>query len=386
MLFFNMPQVTFFVRSNNDAAQSSVLYCRITIRQQTAEFSTKEKIERRYWDQRTQTYKPKNKVARQYYAALIDSLRFKIKTLSLIHPEGDLHPRTIIRKLTEKPQDNHPKLSELCETYIAELRGAASGTIRAHRIKLQNLIDYQNSCKEVFTTKTFSLAQANRFIEWFQNRADTVKVSTASRNVMFYKKAMEHAQQTGKLESYELAAFRPRHDKIEPPVYLTIDDVMKIAQHPFQSLFLSQCRDLFLFQVSTGLSFGDLYSGYRIDETPAGKVIQGKRSKNGQAYFVPLDDFGTAMLEKYQGKLPRYQNEPYNRALKEIAAITGINKRITTHTARKTFATLRDADGWSRESVAKMLGHRSVKTTETYYLGETFDRVVRELEQRKMSM
>jgi site-specific recombinase XerD len=65
--------------------------------------------------------------------------------------------------------------------------------------------------------------------------------------------------------------------------------------------------------------------------------------------------------------LPVLSNQKYNDYLKEIADICGINKKMTTHTARHTFATtITLSNGVPMESVSKMLGHKNLKTTQHY--------------------
>ena len=65
--------------------------------------------------------------------------------------------------------------------------------------------------------------------------------------------------------------------------------------------------------------------------------------------------------------LPIPANQKCNDDLKEIAAICGIEKRLTFHLARHTFATtVTLTNGVPIESVSKMLGHRSLKTTQVY--------------------
>jgi site-specific recombinase XerD len=65
--------------------------------------------------------------------------------------------------------------------------------------------------------------------------------------------------------------------------------------------------------------------------------------------------------------LPVYSNQKYNAYLKEIASVCGIKKNLTTHLARHTFATtVTLSKGVPIESVSKMLGHRSLKTTQIY--------------------
>jgi len=78
------------------------------------------------------------------------------------------------------------------------------------------------------------------------------------------------------------------------------------------------------------------------------------------------------IIEKYSGKstngsiLPVLTIIWYNSQLKRIAAQCNINKKMTSHLARHTFATLTLTKGVSIESVSKMLGHTSISTTEIY--------------------
>jgi site-specific recombinase XerD len=55
-----------------------------------------------------------------------------------------------------------------------------------------------------------------------------------------------------------------------------------------------------------------------------------------------------------------------NDYLKEIGDICGINKKLTFHTARHTFATMMLNNGASLESVSEMLGHSSLRQTQHY--------------------
>lgn len=78
-------------------------------------------------------------------------------------------------------------------------------------------------------------------------------------------------------------------------------------------------------------------------------------------------------MRKYENKLPEGQllpiisNQKTNDYLKEIADIIGINKHLTFHTARHTFATtVCLTNGVPLESLQKMLGHTSIKTTQIY--------------------
>src|SRR5690606_19257065 len=65
--------------------------------------------------------------------------------------------------------------------------------------------------------------------------------------------------------------------------------------------------------------------------------------------------------------LPIKSNQRFNGYLKEIADICGIDKNLTPHTARHTFATtVTLANGVPLETVSAMLGHKSIRTTQIY--------------------
>ncbi len=382
-MLFQMPQIHFFLRSNNDLAKTNVLYCRVTINYDSSEFSTKEKISRENWDQKKQFYHSKNKKETQFINALMDSIRYKIKTTAFMLDQDTLTAKQLI----ELSSKNRTVVKEIpllivISDFICSVKKVVPNTIRNHWIKYNNLKEFEKETGSKFVPSNFDVLSAHKFITWFQDRAKTKNVDTANRNILFFKQALQWAVNRGELKTFALLPFQGEKDKIQPPVFLTTDEVIKLIEYEFQSPMLRNCKDLYLFQIATGLSYCDLWSEFTVKESPSGKVLQGVRNKNEQTFFVPLDELGCALLAKYGNQFPVYCNAVYNRVLKEIAGVLGINKRLTTHTGRKTFATLRDADGWSRESVSRMLGHKNIKTTEVYYLGQSNERIMNEFEKR----
>ena len=100
------------------------------------------------------------------------------------------------------------------------------------------------------------------------------------------------------------------------------------------------------------------------------------RQKTDNMCNIPLLQLPQMILEKYATHpeclrkdvlLPVYQNQTMNAYLKQIATICGINKTLTTHTARRTFATvIALANNVSLANVSKMLGHTTVRMTQRY--------------------
>lgn len=100
--------------------------------------------------------------------------------------------------------------------------------------------------------------------------------------------------------------------------------------------------------------------------------IMTKRQKTNVQSNILLLDIPKKIIEKYKGKtkngrlIPILSNQRMNSYLKEIADVCGINKNLTYHLARHTFATMSLSKGVPIETVSKMLGHTNIKTTQIY--------------------
>ena len=152
-----------------------------------------------------------------------------------------------------------------------------------------------------------------------------------------------------------------------------------ITEKRFVSERLNQVRDVFLFSCYTGLAYADVNKLKR-SEISTGidsqKWIFTTRQKTDTASRIPLLPVALDLLKKYEdypacineGKLlPVLSNQKMNAYLKEIADVCGIQKELTFHIARHTFATtVTLANGVSIESVSKMLGHKNIRTTQHY--------------------
>ena len=137
---------------------------------------------------------------------------------------------------------------------------------------------------------------------------------------------------------------------------------------------LENVKDVFLFSCFTGLSYIDIANLTEKDivTIDVKKWIVTSRHKTGIPCHVPLLDIPQKILDKYskndnKGKLlPLPSNQKMNAYLKEIADVCGIEKNLTCHVARHTFATLTLTLGASIETVSKMLGHSNITTTQIY--------------------
>ncbi len=162
-------------------------------------------------------------------------------------------------------------------------------------------------------------------------------------------------------------------------VYLTEEELEKIAAKEMVTERLSQVRDIFLFCCLTGLAYTDVQQLSKANITTG---IDGEqwlaiqRQKTGTPTRLPLLPSASEILDRYKQHpqciyknrlLPVLSNQKMNAYLKEIMDVCGIQKSVTFHTARHTFATtVTLLNGVPMESVSKMLGHTSIKTTQHY--------------------
>ncbi|WP_243732607.1 site-specific integrase [Pedobacter metabolipauper] len=162
-------------------------------------------------------------------------------------------------------------------------------------------------------------------------------------------------------------------------VYLNEEEINQIANKPLTSGRLAQVRDVFLFCCYTGLAYVDvknLKRGDIVTGIDGEKWISIKRQKTNVPSRIPLLPAASTILNQYQNNriclntgmlLPVSSNQKMNSYLKEIADFCGIQKQITFHIARHTFATtVTLLNGIPIESVSKMLGHTNIQTTQHY--------------------
>ena len=166
-----------------------------------------------------------------------------------------------------------------------------------------------------------------------------------------------------------------REEKVKVAT-LTFDEILSMYHKEFTIPRLERVRDVYVFCCFTGLAFIDvstLKEEHIVTDEFGNKWIDKDRIKTGVNSIVPLTEIPLAILEKYKNANPNSEfllpvdlNQKMNSYLKEIADVCGINTRLTTHTARHTFATLLITNHVTLTNVSTMMGHSSTVMTERY--------------------
>ncbi len=180
------------------------------------------------------------------------------------------------------------------------------------------------------------------------------------------------------LEKDPFAKYKQHFDKVER-FYLTKEELSAIENKKFSIERLQTVKDLFIFSCYTGLAYIDTMN------LTAGNIVKGidgndwlitSRQKTDTDVRIPLLPQAEELIKKYHNHpkavnygtlFPIISNQKLNAYLKEIADLCNINKAITFHIARHTFATtVTLSNGVPIESVSKMLGHTTIRSTQVY--------------------
>ncbi len=192
--------------------------------------------------------------------------------------------------------------------------------------------------------------------------------------VQRFRTVFKVAQDNGWVTTNPFGGFKIKFEDIHRDC-LTGEELNTIMEKRLASERLEKIRDLFIFSCFTGLAYADVKDLKKSDLVQyEGKTwIDGSRIKTGIEFDVPLLDIPMEILNKYADHSSRGRlldipsNQKVNDYLKEIAAVCGIEKPLTYHVARHTFATtITLENGVALETVQKMLGHKSIRTTQIY--------------------
>lgn len=233
-----------------------------------------------------------------------------------------------------------------------------------------------------YNVSDFPIKQVNHeFIteyEYFLKAVRKCSHNTAIKYLTNFKKIMRICLGNGWIDKDPFINYRFHLKEVEREILLE-HEIQAIADKDFATSRLDQVRDVFLFCCFTGLAYSDvkkLTRDHVIIGIDGERWIKVNRTKTDTRSSIPILPSAQAILDKYANHpkccaekrlLPVNSNQKMNDYLKEIAAVCEIEKNITFHIARHSFATtVTLQNDVPIESVSKMLGHKSIRTTQHY--------------------
>lgn len=202
--------------------------------------------------------------------------------------------------------------------------------------------------------------------EWFHDGTRTdVSVHTYHKHLRKVTRYLRMADMIP-ADPYERVKINRGKSKERQP--LTEDELTKMRKMNLDDK-LDPVRDLFIFSAYTGLAYCDVQAfnfDLMTEKIDSMYYIDGQRLKTDTRFFTPILKPAMEVLKKYHFNLPKITNQKGNDYLHIIQNAMGLHKRLTFHVARHSFATLAISHGVPIEDVARMLGHKDVRTTQIY--------------------
>jgi site-specific recombinase XerD len=370
------------------------IYVRLTVEGKRFEYSSKKFIEPSKWSNELSRMKGNSEEARSINSLLdftknqINEIQFELLKDNITLNIEEFKNRLLGTKIRERMlipifKEHNSKIKELLGIEYAP------GTLERYETSLKhtsNFLFWKYNITDINIDKI-----DHAFITDYEFYLRTVRKcanNTAVKYIKNFNKIIRLCLANDWLDKNPFANYKSKVKEVER-VYLSEGEIQNIINKDFKTERLSLVRDIFLFSCFTGLAYIDvknLTKSHISIGIDGDKWIFTHRQKTETASKIPILSVKQMIIDKYENHpqsvyeeklLPILSNQKMNAYLKEIAAVCEIEKELTFHIARHTFATtVTLTNGVPIESVSKMLGHKNLRTTQHY--AKVLDRKVSE--------
>lgn len=377
--------VLFWVRKSKISSDGMMpIYVRFTVNTVRESFSSGKKVRPEHWNDELgiavkscPDYKSINAYVQQTTRELekhYDRLRENGSLVTAAMLKESYLPNPTAQKSLMQAFDLHN--NEFAE--LVSIDKAANGTLVRYKRSKRKAEEFllKKLKKNDISLSDIKFEMAPAFYHYLI--MNDIDENTSKQYVKTLKQVLKKAVNSGWLSANPLNGFKCGY--VDPErEFLEIHEIMAIYEKEFNVKRLEEVRDVYIFCCFTGYAYETTYNLepeniYRgLDDQ---LWISKDRKKTGTKESVPLLPITLDIISKYKSHpycvkhnklLPVNSNYKYNAYLQEIADMCDITKHLTTHTARHTFATTITLENdVPIETVSKMLGHKSIRTTQIY--------------------
>ncbi|AOM80993.1 site-specific integrase [Pedobacter steynii] len=360
---------------------------RLTVDSKRAELSLGQKINPKLWNQEAGIANGNSAIAQQINATIL-RVKSRLKQhYDQLCTQNDYVSSAMVKQafLGKQTPTEKKSLIQTIDFVIEKLakkvdkKARSIGTLKRWGVtkrKIQAFLKFEYKIQDM-TLDTVAYAFAEDFTDFLMLEQDL-----QSNTAMKYVKNAKHVFKTAvernwllrnPIEGYKCTYLNPDRD------ILNEDEIMLLYNKSLTIPRLAEVRDVYLFMCFTGYAFKDTHN---LSPEHIVKFFDGEdwiiknREKTWCRENVPLLPIAKEMIVRYKNHpvcladntlFPIKSNQKFNAYLKEIMEICGIEKELTSHTARHTFATtVTLANGVPLETVSALLGHKSIRTTQIY--------------------
>ncbi|MFN3753733.1 site-specific integrase [Flavobacterium sp.] len=381
----NIANIFYLKRAKPNSKGLVPIFQRITVNGQRIERSTGKYIEAELWSPQTAKLKGKTEQSRSiniHLHKLLTEVLDAEKDLILHRREVNYaNMKMVLTGKQEKERTIVPIFQEHNDRIQALVPTGefAQGTVERYKTTLNHFKSFLESKFKVADIAIDKIDYA--FImefDFFLRTQRSCKNNTSIKYIKNFQKIFNICLNNEWITKDIFKKYKPKPTIVDRD-YLTEPELLNVQSKKFATPRLILVRDIFIFSCYTGLAYIDVQNlspaniSIGIDGS---KWIFTTREKTDGPSNIPLLPVVEELIEKYKNHpnavnknrvMPILSNQRMNGYLKEIADVCGINKELTFHVARHTFATtVTLSNGVPMESVSKMLGHRSLKSTQIY--------------------
>lgn len=377
----------FWLQSTRAINGQALIYIRITVDGKRANLSSKKRIPIHLWCPTKKKAKGNTALARQInlYLEEVNSKLFQIYQ-DLKFKEEYITAKLIKSYYTGENNNNGKTLVDIIEYHRLKIENTLTqGTIKNFKVTesyVKKFLEIKKNTTDIYLTKLNYefLTDFQMYLNelWPVGHPNSLSHNTVMKHIQRLRKIVTLAYHLEWIDKDPFIRWRTTFNKTNRQ-FLSETELYKLEEKDFALDRLDRVRDLFVFSCYTGISYVDIMTltpEHLILGIDGGNWIITKRQKTKTVVKMPLLPKALEIIQKYKSHpittvteslLPLITNQKLNSFLKEVADHTGINKNLTFHMARHTFATtVALSNGMPIETVSKILGHTKIATTQIY--------------------
>lgn len=387
-----MPQARFVLKQPN-ATEKTLIYLFYNFDNYRLKYSTGEKINPKYWNIKKQ--RAKETVQFREYPEFNQKLNNIETAVNNAYrklendKEANLTPELLKKTLnTELSKSTGPKKLGLLDWMNLEIEimkaNQKKGSIQVYKALVNHLTDFSKTRRYKLFFETITIDFYEQFKEYLLCEKKLL-TNTVGKQIKTLKTFLNLATEKGVNTNlaYKSRLFKSLQENVDH-IYLTEEELDKLSQLDLSGKkYLDRVRDLFLIGCHTGLRFSD-FTQLKKENLQKDKktfFFNVKTTKTSERVVIPVKSVVKEIWDKYNGELPRaISNQKMNEYVKEMAKFSGITESVivkktsgketrvsikpkcdlvSTHTARRSFATNAYLSGIPAISIMKLTGHRT---------------------------
>lgn len=383
-----MAKTNFYLK-NPDADSESLIYLFFSFDGKRLKYSTARSVSPKHWNASSQRMK-KSLTDAKGFNLYLDKIERHVKAFYLnLNLEGksvtcDKLRTMLDEELNREGKQKAESFMQLVEQFIHVLKPTMKpNTIKKYNTLKNHLNDFQKHSRKRLTFEGIDPAFYEQFVVYLMEEKELIN-NSIGKYIQTLKTFLNWATERGHNQSMAYRKFKVMKEEADT-IYLTELEVMHLLNMDIKSERLQKVRDLLCFACFTGLRYSDLV---RVNQnTVIGNKIHLRAVKTKDSLIIPISNHAQKILDRHEGILPQISNQKFNKYIKELGELAGINQVITktvykgaevneikepkykflcSHTGRRTFVTLSLEKGMRQEVLMRITGHKSTRTLKRY--------------------